>query len=101
MSSAIIVERPMLESPIDDSISGIFQPRTKRLRRSAGEGLRHEAAKTGMTWRLQVDEGLPDVSRPGGPLRRVNAPVEILIDLFGVETVTEVAPESLTILQHG
>jgi hypothetical protein len=52
-----------------------------------------------MTGWLEVYEGLPDVSSPGGPLRWVDASVEVVIHHLGFEAMAEVTPETLTILQ--
>ena len=50
---------------------------------------------------FEVDEGLPDVSSPRRPLSWVDTAVQILVDLIGLEPVTEVAPEAIPILEDG
>ena len=57
--------------------------------------------ESGVPGWFEIDEGLPDVSSPRRPLSWVDTAVQILVDLIGLEPVTEVTSEAIPILEDG
>ena len=95
------VQGARLQGSVDDSGGGLLQSGSESLRRSPCERLGDETAETGVPGWFEVDEGLPDVSSPRRPLSWVDTAVQILVDLIGLEPVTEVTPEAIPILEDG
>lgn len=52
-----------------------------------------------MAGRLQIDERLPDVFGPSRPLQRVDASIEIGVDLAYVEPMPEITAEPISVLE--
>ena len=95
------VHRSRFENAVEDRIRCRFELIPKCFGRAPSERFGNQTSQLGVAGWLQVDERFSDVLGPRGLLRRIDASVEVGVNVFNRHKMSEVTAEPTMVLEDG